>query len=828
MERTPFSYNQFMQDSGDFGPATTLSIGSAFPALSCDLLGLGVNSDAPLLFVRPFPDEVSELLLSEFLSERAPRLARLFPVLLERRNDLLGRDELERFGRRGATQLIRTGCVNWMSVLELTAHVLREEIHSSENDIARLVRLLVELTFESAPALTASGRLPTPVRRPGAWVEPQVSPSDPPAIAWDRTFREVFPPLVALPFAVVPHDLLPYRVYFQLATHDWQPFLDNTPERILELRGVDQQAVEEVWARLSLLARSSSAVLLRYMPGRTRESRQLKQVRLSPIVDWAMLERDAATLGDILELKLDDPPRTLVEEWNRVSSAVLHVPEESVANQQLTEILLRSPEMARTAIAMRHSPNADQATLEDVGEVFGVTRERIRQQESRMVASFGHMLEDPALWQLAARVAEFRRRLGPVCFRDSQRCREVLEWVARGVPEGLREAALGLVARVAGPYKWEGNWLVRADWRPDGAGSLLRQTFAGGPASLDVLAQRAAELGLHRDQLERLLADGEQVFEHHGLLYRRSTPLGDLACEYLRHAGRPLSTDDLVELLVHRAANAHSARNALSLEPRIHRTKKTEWALVEWGLPEYTSVHELMLSEIAESGGVIHIDALADRLKERFGIPAASVNMIAGRPLFFVADGFVRARTTEPYEGSFICPKGIGMKETSDDGLVWRLPVDGDILRGSGRRAPEFLLLRLGVGPGESGAFEVSEGRFKLAWPPAGNPSISSVRELVQALGGKHGDTLVLAFTEAGEADASLVRQEDVLSDPVTSVAQMLGASPAAIEADPLEALAIELNVVAGGRRSKLRRCQAVLDELEESDLADLLRAVEV
>ena len=88
-------------------------------------------------------------------------------------------------------------------------------------------------------------------------------------------------------------------------------------------------------------------------------------------------EEDGSELGDLIEDADAVPPPT----WRRPACCRRH----------LAEVLDSLGEREREVVRMRYGlVDGEPRTLEEVGRVFGVTRERVRQIEAKSLAKLRH------------------------------------------------------------------------------------------------------------------------------------------------------------------------------------------------------------------------------------------------------------------------------------------------------------------------------------------------------------------------------------------------------------------------------------------------------
>jgi hypothetical protein len=122
-------------------------------------------------------------------------------------------------------------------------------------------------------------------------------------------------------------------------------------------------------------------------------------------------------------------------------------------------------------------------------------------------------------------------------------------------------------------------------------------------------------------------------------------------------------------------------------------------------------------------------------------------------PRFVLEDGWVRLRPAdEPYVVTASVAATRGVYVTGPDRMSMRVPVDAEVLRGSGRSCPQVVAAALGVTPDERRSLSSSCGPLLITWPvgAAFGPALGSVRELAGSVGAQEGDLLRLDLDIAG------------------------------------------------------------------------------
>lgn len=496
--------------------------------------------------------------------------------------------------------------------------------------------------------------------------------------------------------------------------------------------------------------------------------------------------------------------------------------------EQVVDFIHDRSTVERLILGKRLSPLSEPSTLAEIGSTVGLTRERVRQLEVRLKLALQQKLGSDESKVVHRRSRDLRRRLGTAVDANSDRFVSAVQDAVGDVPEEFRSEALAVLAQVGHEFVREGGWLFNGALASTDRRELAREILVPAPLSLVDISEKAGDLGIHEDQMIAFLESQVSLLHTGDGVVDLTPPIAKIACRMLMTASRPLEFELLWNVLQHKSSSQQSVRNALFAEPVLQRTARDRWALREWNLPEYQGIAESMSLLIEQAGGRLGFETLVKMMVETFDARRESVEAYIERPLFVRhADGTVKLRTDEPYRVRQSL-EGLAHHRRSMFGhLVWRLRIDPDLLRGSGRRVQEALAEGLGLSPGRERSFRVLGRDLKVNWRPSGPPTIGSLREVASALGGKEGDWLVLRFGIGSAIDAEVVSHELIALNCEVAVAKLLGAPPTLIEDDPLEALAGELDVVAGSRRSIITRSLAELERQGEHDLVEMLDGAE-
>lgn len=412
-------------------------------------------------------------------------------------------------------------------------------------------------------------------------------------------------------------------------------------------------------------------------------------------------------------------------------------------------------------------------TLQDLGNELGVTRERIRQLEARTVAEIRSAFDTP-------RFADVRRWLRTI--EDQIGSAAKLADLPAPVRHVVADGDAGRLARtilfLIGDFRVEDDrWLVSAriaDW-PSSLSGAVEAAMAADTLPVDAAFDALASIGIPATYHDELLSglpglrrwDAEHVVRWGG-------GLPDKAAVVLRMNERPMTSPEISDLIP-KGHSLGSLRNALSGDDRFVRSAKDTWSLSSWGAEEYRGIGTAITDELRD--GPLPLAVLTKRLGDKWGIPAGSTQLIAAQGASFVveADTVRLRRADEAYEPPF------SLEEARDCLVVggnWalRIPVDSDVLRGSGRFVPEPLALELDLMPGTKIDVDAGLKTMRFGWGHQ-RPYSGSMRLIAERLGAMRGDLLFMQVTGPRTVAFSLVGDPNQVGlEPSQRIRRLLGA----------------------------------------------------
>lgn len=433
-------------------------------------------------------------------------------------------------------------------------------------------------------------------------------------------------------------------------------------------------------------------------------------------------------------------------------------------------------------------------TLEEIGDQFGVTREAIRRQQERVEERFRELVYSADFEMVRFRADVIRRRCGTALPLDDA--------PPEVIPADNDSLVDEVFAFLAGPYRVSHNWIYLEEFGESPfvlVDEAFDHTATEFVAPLDAMIDDLEGRGVLPRAAHQLLAEyqGVRVF---GSEVLRWTKHEERVGGALQHVGRPLTIDEIVDF-VGMPDKVRPISNHLAEAPYANRVGVQRWALKTWGLDSYASIVEHM--RLTLNAGPTVLSELAERMHDQFGVSPNSVKMYASmHPTFILERGVVRLRgADEPY----IPDTHLDQTENCfvlDGEWTYRIQVDRDVLRGSGRTIPEPFAVHLGLRPNSSASRRCNGHDIALSWTGMA-PAIGSLRWFAQQEELTDGDYIFVRSNGIDSLDLRRVRRSVLEnSSPEEQVLRLLG-------------LPVELT---GEERSTL---QSLLFEPSSGEVAD-------
>jgi hypothetical protein len=411
--------------------------------------------------------------------------------------------------------------------------------------------------------------------------------------------------------------------------------------------------------------------------------------------------------------------------------------------------------------------STERPTLEKVGKELGVTRERARQIEADAKRSIREALKATEFEPLGWIATAFAARLGVAVRSDSRLLKTSASLV---LGKRWKPVDLEMLLWLAGPYSRQEGWLVTTPLS-DLEATMLDLADADGifqESPCDLLAG----LGVSQAEAEGALSVMPHVARRLGRDVRWNGTVLDKALCVLSIAGKPLAGAEIARI-IDEGYNVSSLKDRMRCDSRFVRSGRDSYGLAVWGLDEYSGIVDEIEERLRAAGEPLVIDDLARSIAADHGVSAGSVRSYCSVPRFFASGGLVRLRLGSdplPSVGELATAKGVFLGPGE---LIVVTPVDGELLRGSGRQVAATVAEHLGVRPGSSRTFLAESSSVTLRWSDASwTPALSSLRAFAGGCSPDSDHLMRIAFSLEGDsAHPSVFRGEDPSLGLLSSIA---------------------------------------------------------
>lgn len=438
---------------------------------------------------------------------------------------------------------------------------------------------------------------------------------------------------------------------------------------------------------------------------------------------------------------------------------------------------------ARERSVLQHRVFRSDITLEDLGQRFAVTRERIRQIEVRLIKRFRSYLANPDASSIDVCACEFRALVGraaPIAAFE-QYCKK---WAQLdGVSDADRELLAASIGWIAGPYSECDGWACVADYSAQEiTDSLLEARDGRGWISPEAAHQVLERTGINFEFEDHWLTDHRfRSMDGGWLRILRNMP--DQVEQILQFRGVPMTTEELYRFV--ESDSERSLRNRLNDDARFMRvSRQGHFALREWRqYEEYSGIAAEIAEEIERQGGAADSQYLIDVLSARFGVRRSSVYQYLSAPMFVKErSGRVRMRTGEEAIAVRADPTLCQALYRVNQQWRFRTEITRETVRGSGRPLPTAVAALVGCLPGGRMVLRSPADDIVVSWPPgsASGPNLGSLRPALESLGGQVGDYLFLTIVDQS-MEVTLLRAESVANgSALDRLLLLVGLSPGA------------------------------------------------
>jgi len=436
--------------------------------------------------------------------------------------------------------------------------------------------------------------------------------------------------------------------------------------------------------------------------------------------------------------------------------------EPDMANESLAALsqLWESLSPTEQVILHKRMLAADPITLEELGEMADLTRERIRQIEKRIESRLNHpSITGPAVkcW-IGVLAILLRRKLGPITSQSNLEERISATFPTTDDPEEHKQAVIKMARQLLQQeldYSYGDDLCLSPEART--AIKKLKEQ-----ASL-----LADEIGLIDNTALRNCLPDEAWQQHweallqqaglqrlNGLLALRDTAKAKAKAALLA-IGRPASKEEVGELSGLRPDRAGAQ---LSLLPGVVRADKHRWGLAEWVEDEYEGIPAEIIQRINEDGGSTRLNRLLEELPRMFGVAESSVKAYLDTPAFHVEHGWVK----EAEDPTLFTHRLEDIVDGYDDNgdPYWEFEVEDRHLDGySLHGVPGEVAVALGCGFGDK--------TIAMVRSPAGCSDISIIWRKTSILGpeiGRLGSALRILSIYSEERAILIIHSESEVS----------------------------------------------------------------
>ncbi len=433
---------------------------------------------------------------------------------------------------------------------------------------------------------------------------------------------------------------------------------------------------------------------------------------------------------------------------------------------------------------------------------LGVPLIRVHRHLSRAQARFGELLADPAHREVREHADGLRQRMGPYLPTA------VVDAELRhlGVQPATQTAEV--LMHLAGPYVDHGGWVENTAAGRGGraeAAAALNAAFEREPApSPDFLLHALTGQGMP-DAVAHAYLESQVPLRTFGDVCVRWT--GDSTANMAEGAMHVLGTPSTAKVILatigaDAGKTVQRLNSTLSEDDRFLRASRTTWGLRSWaGITEYAGIAAAIGDYIAARGGKADTDEVVDYLLDTYpDIARSSIGTYLSTLEFIITAGVVRRRTKDD-EWPEVPPLNTvrGAFRNADNEIRLFMPVNADVLRGSGQAISRAVATAVGVDPGQRRTFTSPHGPVAVYWPLASTSGarIGSLRAQTAAVEATATDTLVFAFklddavvevSRVGPADTAMQWVQQLLG---RRVASPLAALAPDLQCQPNEVIAV-------------------------------------
>ncbi len=550
---------------------------------------------------------------------------------------------------------------------------------------------------------------------------------------------------------------------------------------------------------------------------------------------WALGEQKLASLASALPSPLPEWPQEIKNIWAELGNitteklagdALNHYSVPKLITQELGSMDERLLDIAKERIFKVK----DSTTLEQLGSKFNITRERVRQLEQKTLSKLDRFRSDECL-PVLRRAKSLSDRLGSAVQEGHSDIQDALSWAVEDFDEkhSDKQLAKSLLFWLSGPYQVHQNWLLDDKELPTKTiNALLECRDQQGLIDRNNIYEILNNLRI-REENHLLWLDhlGKFLQVEDGFIYFQGSIL-DKVYSILQYFARPMTVEEMLSYTG--GDSVRSTRQRLVDDSRFWKiNKQNEFVLAgAEGYDEYTSITDEIAQELELCGGQASYSHLVEKLSRTYGVKESSVVAYLNTPMF-IKDGnsIVRIRDDDDINTVADITKSAACYLLDRGKWCWRMKIDKDAVRGSGRQIPNAFAQQLGCDIGNKVEVPTELGEITLSWllTSTTGANVGSLRQALDYYGATIGDYLFIKATKPN-VTFSLLKQDqlDAASPNLVKLALFLGNIGCTTENEAVSVIATAFDITQTSKDAILIEARQKLISRGETDLLKLIQ----
>ncbi len=548
-------------------------------------------------------------------------------------------------------------------------------------------------------------------------------------------------------------------------------------------------------------------------------------------------ERNLETLAGALPTALEEWPPEIKQLWNRLGQVNCSQLESKLFRrysflENVSQLQEQIDDRVREILTLRTFATGTGETLQELGDRYGVTRERIRQLEKNSVQKLKSLRNEKMFGVITRRAAALRKRLGSAVPRGGTTVEKELDWACEDL-NGSDNIDLpfirALVLSLAGPYKLSENWLLAKNKLPKLTfDELLKRQDGRGLISQAEITEILNNFELKEEYHERWIESLPGLFPVEGGVLHSRKSQSDKVHALLRYYNQPVGIEKLAEEVGE--CSERSLRQRLISDSRFMRiNKKCEFVIAgTTDHKEYTHIVDKIIQEIDASGGKASSAHLVEKISNTYGVKGSSVLAYLKTKKFTIDENNM-ASIRDMSDGIIIptdISKSTSCYRSNGEIWAWRLLVNKDMLRGSGMFVPNAFARILGCKPGNKIRPETEFGSVAVSWrlEAIGGASIGSLRHVAEFYKAQLGDYIFVKATKPKITFVHLSRSSlDEAETNLIRLSLLLGCGLQENDAQAKTSIYRTLGIYALSDHESLVEAVRLLQARKETELVKLI-----